>query len=163
MPVTYDVIEQGEVVLQYWSGTVSRDDLVAHENHHLADPRIMLGASVLVDARAALFGMTQEEVRDIIDSLYAAVPPPLNIKKCALLVNFETYPLAQAYEKGMEKYGISAIAFSFLNGACAWLGLDAERVTPQLEKLKGANRHPNQHLINHQCPLTLVVCPAPQH
>ena len=72
MSVTYDVIEDGRVVLQYWSGAVSRDDLVVHEQQHLTDPRIKSHASVLVDAREAYFGVTQEEVGDIVNCLYAA-------------------------------------------------------------------------------------------
>lgn len=105
-------------MLEYWTSLVTREDLVAHEHHHLTDPRIMIGASVLVDARQAPFGITQEEMRDLVNSLYAANHHPLNIKKCALLVNGLTYPLAWAYEKSAEKYGIIVIAFHALDVVC---------------------------------------------
>ena len=136
MAATYDVIENGRVVLQYWSGKVTRDNVVTHEHQHLTDPRITPGASVLVDAREAEFGIAANEVRDIMDSLYGSFPRPLRIKKCALLVNSQTYPLAQAYEKEGITYGISAIAFSNLAIACTWLGLDAKIVESHLERIK---------------------------
>lgn len=136
MAVTYDVILEGRMVLEYWSGKVTRDDVVEHERRHLADPRIILGASVLIDANEAYFGIAEKEVREIMDSLYGSFPRPLRIKKCALLVNSQTYPLAQAYEKEGITYGISAIAFSNLAIACTWLGLDAKIVESHLERIK---------------------------
>ncbi len=142
MPITYDVIADGRVVLQYWHGRVTRDDIVVHERRQLSDPRIAPGASVLVDARAAHCGITAEEVRDLVDGLYAAYAPPLKIKKCALLINTPAYPMAQAYEKSGSKYGISVIAFTFLDGACAWLGLDATMVTSHLERIKKGRTAP---------------------
>lgn len=71
MAVIYDVIEDGKVVLQYWHGKVTRDDIVAHEHQYLADPRIKPGASVLVDAREAHCGITAENVRGTVDGLYS--------------------------------------------------------------------------------------------
>lgn len=146
MPVTYDVIEDGTVVLEYWSGKVTRDDLVAHENQHLADPRIKIDASVLVDARAAHFEVTPEKVRDTVNGLYANYRRPLNIKKCALLVNDLTYSLARAYEKNAGPYGIRVIAFSSLDIACTWLGLDTKLVGSHLEKIRKAHTAPPQDI-----------------
>lgn len=96
MPVIYAMIEDSKVALQYWSGRVTRDDMVTHERHHLMDPRITPGASVLVDARESHCGLTQEEVHEVIDALYANFPTPLRIKTCAFLVNAQTYALAEA-------------------------------------------------------------------
>ncbi|HMS85830.1 MAG TPA: hypothetical protein PKD12_19470 [Nitrospira sp.] len=93
MPVTYDVIEDGTVVLEYWSGQVTREDLVTHEKQHLTDPRIMPGASVLVGARQAHLGIMQDAVGDLVNGLYADYRRPLNIKKCALPVNDLSYPV----------------------------------------------------------------------
>ncbi|HMS86714.1 MAG TPA: hypothetical protein PKD12_24180 [Nitrospira sp.] len=136
MAVTYDVVDDGRVVLQYWSGQVTRDEVVAHEHQHLTDPRITPRASVIVDARQAQFGIAEHEVRDIIDGLYALYPHPLKIKKCALLVNDVTYPLAQAYEASGGKYGLNIVAFHSLDIACTWLGLDAKMVSSHLERLR---------------------------
>ncbi len=111
MSVTYDVIEDGSVVLQHWNGAVTRDDLMVHEQQHLTDPRIKPGASVLVDAREAYFGITQEEVGDIVNCLYALSRHPLKIQKCALLVNVPTLPLARAYEKSVNKEDMNQPTF----------------------------------------------------
>lgn len=136
MPVTYDVIEDGTVVLEYWRGAVTRDDIMAHEHRHLMDARISPGGSVLVDAREAHFGITHEEVRDIVDGLYAGFRHTLRIKQCAIVVNSQTYPVAQAYEKSARTYDISAIAFSDLGIACTWLGIDAMMINSHLERIK---------------------------
>lgn len=145
MSVTYDVIENGTVVLEYWSGQVTGEDLVTHEKQHLTDPRIMPGASVLVEARQAYFGITTEEAGDLVNGLYALYRQPLKIKKCALLVNDLTYPLARAYEKSGAKHGISVIAFHALDVACPWLGLDTKLVASHLEKIRKAHTAPPQN------------------
>ncbi len=95
MPITYDVIEHGGVVLQYWSSQVTRDEIVAHERRHLTDPRITPGASILVDAREAHFRLMPEEVPGLVHEFYVTYPRPMRIKKCALLLNELTYPLAE--------------------------------------------------------------------
>lgn len=143
MSVTYDVIEDGRVVLEYGRGAVTRDDLVVHEQQHLADPRIKSGASVLVDARDAYFGITQEEVGDIVNGLYAVYRHPLKIKKCVLLVNDLTFPLARAYEKSVHKYGIDVIAFCFVDIACQWLGVNTDRIASHLDRLTKAPSAPH--------------------
>ena len=48
----------------------------------------------------------------------------------------QTYPLVRVYEKSADKHGISVIAFSFLDGACAWLGLETKKVASHLDRVK---------------------------
>lgn len=134
----YDVLADGNAVLEYWNGRVRRDDVVAHERVHLEDGRVKLGASVLVDAREARFGFSPEEVQDIVDELYAGYIGRLRLGKCALLVNEASYRLAQAYERQMKRYGVTVIVFNSLNVACAWLGLEEDRVSKHLDRLKDA-------------------------
>ncbi len=81
MPLTSDVIEHGKVVLQYWSGQVTGDEVVAHEQHHLADPRIEPGASVLIDAREAHCEIRVEDIRAIVNGLYAVSRRPLTSRR----------------------------------------------------------------------------------
>ena len=40
MPIEYVVLNQGAVVLELWSGIVSHDELLAHEQRHLSDSSI---------------------------------------------------------------------------------------------------------------------------
>lgn len=51
MPVEYVVLNQGTLVLELWTGTISHHELLAHERRHLRDSSVVCGASVLADAR----------------------------------------------------------------------------------------------------------------
>ena len=49
MPNNYAVLNSGSVVVEFWTGPVTHDELLAHERRHLSDPLIKAGASVLVE------------------------------------------------------------------------------------------------------------------
>ena len=49
MPVEYVVLNQGALVLELWTGIISHDELLTHEERHLNDSSIARGASVLAD------------------------------------------------------------------------------------------------------------------
>lgn len=133
-PVTYDVVLDGRLVVEVWRGGVSREDVVAHSQQHLSDSRVRIGASALVDARAASFGIAPEEVQEIVDSLYADYVGRLTVGKCAILVNDRTYELARAYERSAGQYGVNVIVFNALDVACQWLGVDAGLILKHLER-----------------------------
>jgi len=67
MPNNYAVLNEGSVVVEFWTGPVTHEELLAHERRHLSDPLIQAGASVLVDAERAQFGTTVEEIKEIAD------------------------------------------------------------------------------------------------
>jgi hypothetical protein len=67
MPVEYVVLNQGALVLEFWTGTISHDEVLAHERRHLSDSSIAPGASVLVDAIRASFETTLEAVHEVTD------------------------------------------------------------------------------------------------
>lgn len=47
--------------------------------------------------------------------------------------------MAQAYKQSVESYGISVIAFSALDIACIWLGLDTSMVLTRLDRAQKAH------------------------
>ena len=65
MPIEYVVLNQGALVLEVWTGTVSHAELLAHEQRHLSDSSIAHGASVHADATAS----SAENLRDFPSSL----------------------------------------------------------------------------------------------
>jgi hypothetical protein len=67
MPVEYVVLNQGALVVELWMGTISHDELLAHERQHLSDSSIARGASVLVHAVNALFETKTEAVHEVTD------------------------------------------------------------------------------------------------
>ena len=135
MPNTYAVINDGSMVVEFWTGQVTHDELLAHERRHLSDPLIKAGASVLVDAQRARFGTTEEEIADIA-VLYSRVVGKLKVTRMALLVNNETYERALVFMKEVEVYGVKVIIFNSLDIACTWLGLDVNVARKQLQALQ---------------------------
>ena len=137
MPVEYVVLNQGALVVELWTGTISHDEVLAHERRHLSDSSIARGASVLVDANNASFETTPEAVHEVID-LYRRSGENLRVGKSALLVNRLAYDRAQLYERQASDCGVTVILFNSLNIACTWLGIDVMMVRKELEKLRAS-------------------------
>lgn len=135
VPNIYAVVNDGRVVVEFWTGQVTHDELMAHEQRHLRDPFIQAGASVLVDAERAQFGTTTEEIKELA-ALYGRAAGSLKVGRIALLVSKETYQRALVLLKEVEGYGVKVIVFSTLGVACTWLGLDVEMARRQLQTLQ---------------------------
>lgn len=135
MPNNYAVLNSGSAVVEFWTGQVTHDELLAHERRHLSDPSVKPGAAVLVDAERAHFGTTIDEVKELAD-LYGQVIGRLKVGRMALLVNKETYERALIFFKEVEGYGVKVIVFNSLDIACTWLGLDVNVARKQLQILK---------------------------
>jgi hypothetical protein len=137
MPVEYVVLNQGALVVELWTGTISHDEVLAHERRHLSDSSIARGASVLVDANNASFETTPEAVHEVID-LYRRSGENLRVGKSALLVNRLAYDRAQLYERQASDCGVTVILFNSLDIACTWLGIDVMTVRKELERLRAS-------------------------
>jgi hypothetical protein len=140
MPVEYVVLNQGALVLELWTGTISHDELLAHERRHLRDSSIACGASVLADALSASFETTPEAVHELTD-LYRQSAENLRVGKAAILVNESAYDRARLYEKQAIDLGVPVILFNTLDVACAWLGIDVTAARKELEQLRGHTSH----------------------
>jgi hypothetical protein len=135
MPVEYVVLNQGALVLELWTGTISHDELLAHERRHLSDSSIARGASVLVDATSASFETTPEAVHEVTD-LYRRSGEKLRVGKSAILVNESAYDRARLYERQAADLGVRVILFNSLDVACTWLGIDVTMAWTELKKLR---------------------------
>jgi len=135
MPNNYAVLNEGSVVVEFWTGQITHGELLAHERLHLSDPSVKPGAAVLVDAERAHFGTTIDEVKELAD-LYGQVIGRLKVGRMALLVNRETYERALVLLKEAEGYGVKVIVFNSLDIACTWLGLDVNVARKQLQALQ---------------------------
>ena len=137
MPVEYVVLNQGALVLEFWTGTISHDEVLAHERRHLSDSSIAPGASVLVDAIRASFETTLEQVYEVTD-LYRRSGKKLRVGKSAILVNQLAYDRARVYERQASDCGVTVILFNSLDVACIWLGIDSQTARKELEKLRAS-------------------------
>jgi len=51
MPNNYAVLYSGSVVVEFWTGQVTHEELLAHERWHLSDPLILLQKGFSVGSR----------------------------------------------------------------------------------------------------------------
>ena len=138
MPVEYVVLNQGALVVELWMGTISHDEVLAHERRHLSDSSITRGASVLVNAASASFETMPEAVHEVTD-LYRRSGEKLRVGKSAVLVNESAYDRARLYERQATDLGVRVILFNSLDVACTWLGIDVTTVRKELEKLRACS------------------------
>ncbi len=137
MPVEYVVLNQGALVVELWTGTISHDEVPAHERRHLSDSSIARGASVLIDATRASFETKPEAVHGVVD-LYRRFAETLRVGKSAVLVNAAAYDRARLYERQASDCGVTVILFSSLDVTCLWLGIDITTARKELEKLRAS-------------------------
>ena len=123
MPCKYVIASDGKSVVERWTGTVSRDELMMHKKQQVCDPLIKEGASVLSDCTLAVFAVSPDEISEI-----AAMDkdPGRNSKitRYAFLVNDDTYDRARQFSDQVNKGGKSVIIFNSVDIASIWLGLD---------------------------------------
>jgi hypothetical protein len=124
----------GQLVLERWTGTVTHEELIAHERAQIRDPAIKPGAVMLVDATLARFETPLEAVHELSD-LYAG-DIERRIAKCAMLVNDDTYQQAQLFAAQAAKLGISIIVFNLIDTAYLWLGIDRDQTLTRLRSIK---------------------------
>jgi hypothetical protein len=149
MPVEYVVLNQGTLVLEWWTGTISHEEVLAHERRHLSDSSIARGASVLANAMSASFETTPEQVHEVVD-LYRRFAETLRVGKVAILVDETAYGRAQLYAKQVADLGLRVILLSSLDVACKWVGADVLMVYKELDKLRAGLA--SQKLISSQYP-----------
>ncbi len=137
MPVKYVVLNQGTMVVELWTGTISHEEVLAHERRHLSDSSIARGASVLVDATSASFETTPEAVHEVTD-LYRRSGEKLRVGNSAVLVNASAYDRARLYERQATDLGVRVILFNSLDVACVWLGIDVTAASTELKKLRAS-------------------------
>lgn len=135
MPNHYIVLNDGNLVVEFWVGHVTQEEILEHERRHLNDSLIQPGASVLVDAMRASFESTVDEVKEIA-GLYSRVTGRLKVGRMALLVNKDAYERALVFLKEVQEYGVNVIVFSSLDIACTWLGINAEIARTELSLLQ---------------------------
>jgi hypothetical protein len=133
MPNSYVVLDNGTLVVERWTGTVSHDEVIAHERAQIEDRSIKPGAAVLSYAVDASFETHQEDLHQITD-LYGR--SDIAMEKCAVVVNDDAYDRAQLFAAQGTGHGVSTVVFNDVESACKWLGVDSVRVKSTLKGLK---------------------------
>ncbi len=133
MPNSYVVLDNGALVVEHWTGTVTHDELISHERDQINDRTIKPGAAVLAYAADATFETGQEEVHEL-SGLYGR--NDISMEKCAVVVNDDAYDRAQLFAAQGAGYGMSIVVFNDIDSACEWLAVDPAEIKSQLKALK---------------------------
>lgn len=123
MPCKYVITSDGRTVVEQWTGTVSRHELMAHKKQQARDPSIKEDASVLADCTRAVFALSPEDV-SAISAMDTGSHRDSKITRYAFLVNDDTYDKARQFSEQVNKGGKNVIIFNSLEVAAIWLGLD---------------------------------------
>lgn len=131
------VLNNGKLIIERWMGKISHAEVIDHERQQLNDTSIKRGAKVLADLReASIYETTLGDRLDELMELYSNPKNKTGIAKCALVVNDETWSQAKALEAGIEKHNVTFIAFTTLDIACTWLGIDYGTAMNHLNRLE---------------------------
>lgn len=136
MPCKYVIAMDGTVVLERWTGTVDRHELMTHKMQQAGDPAIKQGAAVLSDCRSAVFAIAPSDVSE----LSAMEQDPSNrskVSRYAFLVNNDIYPTASRFSDQVNSQGKCVIIFNSLDVAAVWLGLDSVTVRKLMDATAG--------------------------
>lgn len=133
MPNRYAVLDDGALVVERWTGTVTHDELISHERDQIKDKSIRPGAAVLAYAADATFETGRERVHELSD-LYGK--NDVSMERCAVVVNDEAYDRAQLFAAQGTGFGVSIVVFNDIDAACKWLAVDPAEIKTRLEQLK---------------------------
>ncbi|MFG0248587.1 MAG: hypothetical protein ACF8OB_06850 [Phycisphaeraceae bacterium JB051] len=136
MPGIYSVLNDGNLVVEYWAGQVSSDEIIEHEIEHTSDPSIKNQSVCLVDGRNAAFDLTREQIQQMADFSNMAPYGQRHTKVAIVCSDSTAYRQSQLYELSMCKQGVSLITFTNMAVACAWLNVDLTLVECAVDQLK---------------------------
>ena len=94
MPCKYVIAQEGKVVVERWTGTVSPQELMAHKKQQALDPSIKENASVLSDCTSAVFALSPDDIGRI-SAMDTGPDKDSKITRYAFLVNDDTFTTAQ--------------------------------------------------------------------
>jgi hypothetical protein len=136
VPCRYAVLDDGRQVVERWSGDVVAEEIVAHEEAQVADPRIVAGAVGLADLRSARFtGPRPFDLSGLVRA-HARAGPAARFERFALLAETpDVFFKSRTLEESMERLGIRVVVFTSLRTACDWLGVDPRRIVATLAAL----------------------------
>jgi hypothetical protein len=123
------------LIISVWDGVVTAEAWRHNLERVLADPAFPSTRVHLVDLRSAdIEGtITEQDIKDVVEFL-ASHAAEIAGRKAAILVG-EEFPKSSIFERLIQPYGLTAAAFTFLDTACTWLGVDPGEAQQSLRTL----------------------------
>lgn len=136
MGIAYRIDKQAGLTLVVWHGLVTADMFLAQVQRLTADPdwppaqRLHLTDMSTVTLHSSMDEATIEKAAH----LYGAHPDKILGMRIAIVVP-EAHAEAGVFERVLTPYGATICRFNLLNIACAWLGLDFNRIRSEVHQL----------------------------
>jgi hypothetical protein len=125
MPIKYEVLEEGMLVMTTVSGVLTEEDSLAHETALINDPAIKPGFRELFDARRVTLIQINEETIKKIAEIDKKAPSKMSSSRCAVVANDEDAFRWQTLFPSDSSQTI--IVFSDINTAKTWLGISSTK------------------------------------
>jgi hypothetical protein len=141
MPIVYETNKELGTTFVVCRGSVGAAECLAHVSELTSDPDwplperrqisdwrgAMLDASVVqaaLEAAAAIYGAHRDKLANL---------------RVAILAQDE-FETARAFGRLLNRYGASAIVFNTTLTACAWLGVDLDKVNAVLRRMRATGQ-----------------------
>ena len=136
MRIVYLIEPRVQLSVSAWNGAVTGEEWRASLKRLLEDPSFGSVTRHLADLRLADLGSTidEAEIRDTVDFL-APYAKLLAGRRAAILAGKE-FAKAGIFEQLIARYSLTVVAFTFLDVACTWLGIEVGEAQPLLDKLR---------------------------
>ncbi|MBN1249738.1 MAG: hypothetical protein JXC32_18895 [Anaerolineae bacterium] len=123
MPIQYIVLDHGMLVYARAHGTLTREDLLAHERNVLQDKCISRGYKQLLDCRWVKEDLVDSGVVAALTELHAQHKSRINGSRYAIVThNAAWFQVGSQYD--CDHFGMTMIVFNDPSTACIWLGVD---------------------------------------
>ncbi|WP_396589094.1 hypothetical protein [Bermanella sp. R86510] len=149
MSCRYGVYANGQVILEYWVGSLDKPTIIEQEQKQSLDPSIASSYQVLAHCKNCQFDLFKGDITDIVEALHQQGSS--RAQRVAFYLDTEQesqFEHIHQYSSEGWSSGVEIMIFFSLDSACAWLELDATNVKEKFIELK--NEAQNMGLTSHE-------------
>lgn len=136
MASEFGVFNQGSVILEYWYGNITLEEMLQHEVVQSQDTLIHNQSILVADCRDAVFELSENDLEQLSQAVLERTRDVPH--KVALIINPDTWDLASDYSQRMWPFNKEVMAFHSLDSASIWLDLDSKNLQKRLLSLKAS-------------------------
>lgn len=135
MPIGYKVAHGGKLVVEVWTGTITKPDLMAHHDRYLNDPSILPGRRSFVDiTRASGPSIGEQEIQQFVDAYRSHAHKMINTN-IAIVASGPGFDQALIYERLSTPHLLTVVVFNETDTACTWLGINETEVRSLVQEV----------------------------
>jgi len=145
MSIVYRIDKEKGITFVLWDGVVTADQFLAQVRRLTSDANWPPSRRLhLADLRsAAVDASIDEAILEDAAKLYAMHPNKIARIRAAIVAE-EAFKKSLIFEHFVSRFaadsGASVIVFNMIDGACRWLGIDANQAEQTLRELRAQSR-----------------------